>query len=179
MTHICVSKLTIIDSDNGLSPGRHQAIIWTNAGILLIRTLGTNFSEILSKIQIFSFKNMHVKMLPAQWRQFCLCLNALIKLMYQMPTCVRHRRYILPTGMTSIYLHKQCHSCSFVNVVWLCMCVTGHVSDKIIQEQFMLIWTFYGIIGYAMYMDHAVFATECGIAYWWDDFLYHDEIFTS
>ena len=47
MTHICVSKLTIIASDNGLSPDRRQAIIWTSAGILLIRTLGTNFSEIL------------------------------------------------------------------------------------------------------------------------------------
>ena len=50
MTHICVIKLTIIGSDNGLSPGRRQAIIWTNAGILLIQTLGTNFSEILGKI---------------------------------------------------------------------------------------------------------------------------------
>ena len=39
--HICMGKLTIIDSDNGLSPGWHQAIIWTNAGILLIQTLGT------------------------------------------------------------------------------------------------------------------------------------------
>ena len=29
---------------------------WTNAGILLIRTSGTNFSEILSKIHISSFK---------------------------------------------------------------------------------------------------------------------------
>ena len=47
-THICISKLTIIGSDNGLSPGRRQAIIWTNAGILLIGTLGTYFSEILS-----------------------------------------------------------------------------------------------------------------------------------
>ena len=36
VTHICVSKLTIISSDNGLSPGRRQAIIWNNAGILLI-----------------------------------------------------------------------------------------------------------------------------------------------
>ena len=36
VTHICISKLNIIGSDNGLSPGRHQAIIWTNAGILLI-----------------------------------------------------------------------------------------------------------------------------------------------
>ena len=49
-------KLTIIGSDNGLSPGRRQAIIWTNAGILLIRTLGTNFSEILTEIRAFSFK---------------------------------------------------------------------------------------------------------------------------
>ena len=36
VTHICVSKLTIIGSDNGLAPGWHQAIIWTSAGILLI-----------------------------------------------------------------------------------------------------------------------------------------------
>ena len=61
MTHICVSKLTIIGSDNGLSPGRRQAIIWTNAGILLIRTLRTNFSDILSEIHGFSFTKMHLK----------------------------------------------------------------------------------------------------------------------
>ena len=36
-THKCASELTIIDSDIGLSPGRRQAIIWTNAGILLLR----------------------------------------------------------------------------------------------------------------------------------------------
>ena len=46
VTHICVSNLNIINSDNGLSPGRRQAIIWTNAGILLIGPLETNFSEI-------------------------------------------------------------------------------------------------------------------------------------
>ena len=34
--HICVSESTIIGSDNGLSPGQRQAIIWTNAGIMLI-----------------------------------------------------------------------------------------------------------------------------------------------
>ena len=75
VTHICVSKLTIIDSDNGLSPGRRQAIIWTNAGILLIRTLGTNFSENLSSIHAFSFKKMHLKMLSVKWRPSCLGLN--------------------------------------------------------------------------------------------------------
>ena len=66
VTHICVSKLTIICSDNGLSPGRRQAIIWTNAGILLIRTLGTNFSEIAIKIQTFSLKKMRLKMSSAK-----------------------------------------------------------------------------------------------------------------
>ena len=47
VTHICVGNLAIIGSNNGLSPGRRQAIIWTSAGILLIGRLGTNFSEIL------------------------------------------------------------------------------------------------------------------------------------
>ena len=53
--YICVGKLTSIDSDNGLSHGRHQAIIWTNAGMLLFRPRGTNLSEILIGIQTFSF----------------------------------------------------------------------------------------------------------------------------
>ena len=61
MKHICVSKLTIIASDNGLSPSRRQAIIWTNAGILLIEPLGSNISEILIKILIFSSKKMRFK----------------------------------------------------------------------------------------------------------------------
>ena len=73
--HIRVSKLTIIGSDNGLSPSWRQAIIWTNAVIFLIWPLGTNFSEILIKIHIFSFKKMHLKMLSVKCRHFCLCLN--------------------------------------------------------------------------------------------------------
>ena len=75
--HICVSKLTTIGSDNGLAPGRRQAIIWTNAGILLIRPLGTNFSEISIDIQTFSFKKIHFKMSSGKWRPFCLGLNVL------------------------------------------------------------------------------------------------------
>ena len=47
VTHICVSEVTIIGSDNDLSPDRRQAIIWTNVGILLIVPLGTNFGEFL------------------------------------------------------------------------------------------------------------------------------------
>ena len=65
-------------SDNGLSPIRRQAIIWTNAGILLIGPLGTNFSEILFGIQTFPFKKMHLKMSSAKQRPFCLDLNVLM-----------------------------------------------------------------------------------------------------
>ena len=43
--HICIIKLNIIGSDNGLSPDWHQAIILANAGILLDGPVG--FSEIL------------------------------------------------------------------------------------------------------------------------------------
>ena len=43
MTHICIRKLTIIASDNGLSPDHCRAIIWTNAGINLIQSIGTMF----------------------------------------------------------------------------------------------------------------------------------------
>ena len=71
---LCISKLTIIGSDNGLLPGRRQAIIWTNAGILLIGPLGTNFSEILIEIHTFPFKKMHLKMLSANGIYFVLAL---------------------------------------------------------------------------------------------------------
>ena len=77
LTHICVSKLTIVGSDNGLSPGLWQAIIWTNAGILLIGLLPTNFSEILIEIHTFLFKKMHLNRSSEKLRPFCLGLDVL------------------------------------------------------------------------------------------------------
>ena len=110
VTHICVSKLTIIGSINGLSPGRRQAIIWTNAGILLIWTLGTHFSEILSKIHIFSFKKIHFKMSSGKRRPFCLGLNELNKQsnchtrdVSLLPQCSRQHR---PSGKMWIFSPK-------------------------------------------------------------------------
>ena len=55
-----------------------QAITWRNAGLLLIGTLGTNFSESLSEIQKFLLKKMHLKMSAAKWWQCCLDLYGLI-----------------------------------------------------------------------------------------------------
>ena len=84
-TKKCVGKLTIIGSDNGLSPGRRQAIIWTNVRILSLRTLGTNFSEILLECHSFSFKKMHMKMSSGKWLPSCLGLNVLTLAVPQYP----------------------------------------------------------------------------------------------
>ena len=75
--HIILSKLIeakwhivnygIIGSDNGLSPGQCQAIIWSNAG-LLIGLSGTNFNEISIKIHPFSFKKINLKKCIYVWR---------------------------------------------------------------------------------------------------------------
>ena len=77
VTHICIDKLIIIGSDNGLSPDPRQAIIWTNAGLLSIGPLLTYFGEHLIKIQQFSLKKMHMKMLSLKWHPSCLGLNVL------------------------------------------------------------------------------------------------------
>ena len=81
VTHICVSKLTIIGSDNSLSPERRQATIWTNAGMSNIGTLGTNCSEILSEIRTFSF---NIKS-SAKWRPPIL----------SRPQCVENLSFVI------------------------------------------------------------------------------------
>ena len=75
--HICVSKLTIIGSDNGLSPGQRQAIIWTNAGLLLTRPLA-ELPRCLSNFRVFE-QLQNSKLLAAsfwetwQWDLLSLC----------------------------------------------------------------------------------------------------------
>ena len=80
VTHMCVGKLTNLGSDNGLSPGRREAIIWTIAGIMLIWHLGTNFSEIIIEIHTFSFKKIDLKMSSGKWQPSCPGLNVLISI---------------------------------------------------------------------------------------------------
>ena len=63
--HASIYRVSI-DSDNGLLLIRHQAIILTNAGLLSIGPLGTNFNEILIKIQDVSFKKMQLNMSSAK-----------------------------------------------------------------------------------------------------------------
>ena len=57
-----VSKLSIIGSDDGLSPGRRLTIIWTNDDMWLIGPLESNFNDIFVEIYKFSFQNVVWKM---------------------------------------------------------------------------------------------------------------------
>ena len=98
--HLYISKLTIISSDNGLSPGRCQTIIWTNAGILLIIPLQTNFNEILIEIHKFSFKKIPFKMPSGKWRPFRLGLHVLNR--PQTYTVICHTELSLSTRLGHI-----------------------------------------------------------------------------
>ena len=109
VTYICVSKLTIIGSDNGLSPDRRKAIIWTNVGILLNEPLRTNFSEILFEIYTFSCNEMYLKMSSGKWRPFCLDLNVLRQtknyiILQGMDTM---HRYVTTTKQSAIRVHSS------------------------------------------------------------------------
>ena len=108
-THIYVSKLTIIASDNGLSPGRRQTIIWNNAGILLIGLLGTKFSEILIEILTFSFKKMRLKVSSAKWRPFCLGLNVI------MQSGCDDSCYVTITNRTNVTIHYTYSGCQLIS----------------------------------------------------------------
>ena len=109
VTHICVGKLIIIGSDNGLSPGRRQAIIWTNAAwIWSIGPLGINFSEILIEIHTFSFLKIHLKMSSGKWRPFCLGLNDISDMgtrLNRQPLFCRWQTW--PRGQYSGYLYTS------------------------------------------------------------------------
>ena len=124
MTHICVSKLTINGSDNGLSPGRRQAIIWTNAGILLLWTLRNKLKWNLNRnSHIFINRKRLLKMSSGRWRPFCLGLHVLKKglhttLKYQLfAVTMKHRHpwenvvsVVKPILVVTVSLVANCSS---------------------------------------------------------------------
>ena len=140
VTHICVGKLTIIGSDNGLSPVRRQAIIWINAGILLIGPLGTKFSQILIAIQTFSFKKMHPKLSSAKCRPFCLGLNVLSMFNLRLCNAATIWYFILKFGHLHLcgkgynYFSPHCCKCNSFGSITAIICANacqGPHSDSI------------------------------------------------
>ena len=88
---IKIAKVIALTIPNG--------VFGNNSEILLIRNLGTNFSEILSKIYTFSFNKMHLKTSSAKWRQCCLGLNVL--------TC--RCRYVTMISTFGIHMQQTFH----------------------------------------------------------------------
>ena len=140
MTHICVSRLTITGSDNGLSPGRRQAIIWTNAGILLFGPLGANFSENLIEILTFSFTKVRLKVSSAKWRPFCLGLNVLnLKICSNSSAraqikinldCIKSKIYSFKAGASFPYTNATHYVVShFICHMALARKVVGHLIE--------------------------------------------------
>ena len=114
VTHICVSKLTTIGWDNGLPPDRRQAIIWTNAGFLLIGPLGTQFSETLSEILTFTFKKMRLNVSSATFWPFFLGLNVLrsySQAITQDIYLVKNRIFLLCNGQIYRLFDKLIGNC--------------------------------------------------------------------
>ena len=127
MTHICVGNLTIIASDNGLSPGRCQAIIWTNDVILLIRPLGTHSSEILIEFLTFRLKKMRLNVSSAKWRPFCLNLNVLIIMVNAWSSPSFQLGYCYP-------MHEYTHYCRVHHYIHI------HTPTSWVQAHIFMLW---------------------------------------
>ena len=94
---------TTVGSDNCLSPERRQAIILTNAGILLIGPLGTNFSETFIEIKIFSLTNLHFKVSSAKVTTILSRPQCVDKISYYICYCTQI--------MDSRNISRSCKSC--------------------------------------------------------------------
>ena len=137
VTHICVENLIIIGSDNGLLPGRRQAIIWTNTGLLLIGPLRTNFSEILIKILTFFFEKMCLKLSSAKWYPFCLGLNvlgdcAIMKL-------VHHAAWLHSDRPTWEMIWKKKYSLHLIFTCWTDIC-QGNLREFLGEKNWLGMW---------------------------------------
>ena len=111
-----------------MSPGQRQAIIWTNAGILLIRPLGTNFNEMLIESQTFSFMNMRLKVLSSKWLPFCLGLNVLT--LQCLAVCIKHLRnwHLIKRSIFKVTnTQRNFDKCFNFIISTLCMLIAYHL----------------------------------------------------
>ena len=175
MTHICVGNLTIIGSDNGLSPGRRQAITWNNVGILLIWPLKTNFSEIWNATETFSFKKRHLKMSSGIYRPFCLGLNMLsLETTWHLHTSMSWRHfadvidkflylnaivYVFRQISLKWWLHQKLHSHIYQSYWWIYREFTTH------EIQWPASWSVFHIL-WKMFIRLVVIVKKCSLLWW-------------
>ena len=117
--YICIRKVIIIGSDNDLSPGWCQAIIWTNAGILLIEPLGNKLQWNLNQnfyffIQENAFEHVVWKMATIVSQPQCVngLINYYATLADSSSALIRRISYswILNAIDQHIWVLPNCHS---------------------------------------------------------------------
>ena len=118
------------------TPGQCLFIIWTNAGILLIGTLGTNFGGILIEIYKIAVKKMYFKLSFAKWRPFCFGLNvSWLKIKFKITVWYKH--------------HTRLNTVTFTNIthtlvtVWIHIRLKSHCSKVIVLMQIFADNTFH------------------------------------
>ena len=126
LPHICIGNLTIIDSDNGLSPGRRQAIIWTNAGILLFWILRNKFQWNLNShifIQENAFESVVCEMVTILYRPQCVktvvhgCINKNISSrLFSWPWVVH---YVPILSLILSYMFNSFDVLTVCSVLWI------------------------------------------------------------
>ena len=142
--HLCISNQTIIGSHNGLLPSRGQVIIWTNDGILLVPPLGTNLSEILIEIHIFSLKKMLFKWSSGKWQPFCPGLNVLrgISVIWLFNLAVKRsiidvyeikcrNKHIWEVDLQNVILPSRSHAWSYRHNTKYCYLHWGSIHSQI------------------------------------------------
>ena len=107
VTHMCVSELTIIGSDNGLSPGRRQAIIWTREWWNIVNwTLRNKLQwNFIRNSNIFIQQNA-LENVVCEMASICLGLNVLIPITYQASKFLNFVNLLI---QETIILQKKCH----------------------------------------------------------------------
>ena len=139
--------------------GRHKAII--NAGILFIGLLGTNLNEISIKIDIFSFKKMHLKMSSGNWWPFCLGLNVvsshlpILSAGFYPELLTSHPKPIIKIGHHDAEEIFKIEGTIGNKSVWVLMVAWHWTGDKSLSEQIYALpliclaidsWIFHGCI---------------------------------
>ena len=102
-------RLTSIGLDNGLSPDRRQAIIWTNAGLLLIGTKPQwNFNrDFYIIIQENVFEIVVWKMAAILSRAFSLPENGLMRLLGSNPSHASGRQFVSRLSIRNHFLFSR------------------------------------------------------------------------
>ena len=164
VVHICTAKLTIIGSDNGLSPGQHQAIIWTNAAIMmLIESLRIKFSEILIKIQTFplrkiTFQNVVYEMLSISSQPQCVNQVSASHLCKDVSLTLGQSYVPMRKLMGWVLGHLKCWSSS---TMWMGCLMFSSTTEDIWINQIFMNWD------YVLHAEHVwCVITNCGQHQW-------------